>query len=511
MNFNYKILILCTLYSVFVNLTLFKFFFITQVIDLLSRSSLNNFFFNCLFFLWTNLWYLFFYFFILTLIIVFFKNKFLNLLEFITLTLFLYLFTTLYIDINNINSKVIDSYLFTEKENILLINSINRVHPLLLHSCISFFYIYKILFRIKCLQNLNILILAFSHTLKNFVLVIIVTLYLGSWWALQEGSWGGWWNWDISEVFGLIIFFKIILVYHLRLYIIHEPFLKNYVYTSLSSLLLFYCLMQVNFSLVSHNFGFRNLKSFNPELFFIVLFVFTFTYSFRESKSLLKIYNIFLPKKLKMNFINICFVFISLTLYVSWFALIHNFIWHSLEVKIYMLKVEYRVVSIALILFILSIFYELDFFSFFITVFIIPTYNIFLFYFFKRLPVSLNNLSLHILLFYFILLVYFTSDNVIDVWFTLLNEVYTSKVYNYSLNTLKIESDLNFLRLTTALESKSFNLEVGKSRLKQMYYPTGLIKFYVTEISDTSSLLINSIFFLILIFFLSLLNSCLHF
>ena len=29
---------------------------------------------------------------------------------------------------------------------------------------------------------------------------------MGGLWAYQEGSWGGWWDWDISEVFGLFIY-----------------------------------------------------------------------------------------------------------------------------------------------------------------------------------------------------------------------------------------------------------------------------------------------------------------
>jgi cytochrome c biogenesis factor len=61
--------------------------------------------------------------------------------------------------------------------------------------------------------NLNIQYIYLS--IKFYIILIIITLFMGSWWALQEGSWGGWWNWDPSEVFGLLF----LLAY---LYLIHN-------------------------------------------------------------------------------------------------------------------------------------------------------------------------------------------------------------------------------------------------------------------------------------------------
>jgi cytochrome c biogenesis factor len=28
-----------------------------------------------------------------------------------------------------------------------------------------------------------------------FLSILLLGLILGGWWAYQEGSWGGWWNW----------------------------------------------------------------------------------------------------------------------------------------------------------------------------------------------------------------------------------------------------------------------------------------------------------------------------
>jgi heme/copper-type cytochrome/quinol oxidase subunit 1 len=72
---------------------------------------------------------------------------------------------------------------------------------------------------------------------------------------LQEGSWGGWWNWDPSEVFGLLT----LLFFISR---IHKVFSKqNFSKNVLNDLTFFVILFQIyfftqlNFDLVSHNFG----------------------------------------------------------------------------------------------------------------------------------------------------------------------------------------------------------------------------------------------------------------
>ena len=50
--------------------------------------------------------------------------------------------------------------------------------------------------------------------LITYSIILTITLYFGGWWALQEGSWGGWWNWDASEVLGLITLLYLILAVH---------------------------------------------------------------------------------------------------------------------------------------------------------------------------------------------------------------------------------------------------------------------------------------------------------
>jgi hypothetical protein len=92
--------------------------------------------------------------------------------------------------------------------------------------------------------------LVFSIGNYNFI-----GLALGSWWAFQEGTWGGWWNWDSSEVFGLEFFLLILYVTHT--YWKSSDLLAWSISISCQFLavLITYFFIQLNFDLVSHNFG----------------------------------------------------------------------------------------------------------------------------------------------------------------------------------------------------------------------------------------------------------------
>jgi len=93
--------------------------------------------------------------------------------------------------------------------NLLLTNSLNKYHPGLFFLSVlglftainsQFFNFYQT--RTFCF-NYAALLLPTSVT--YFTLLNIIALVLGSWWAFQEGTWGGWWNWDASEVLGLLV------------------------------------------------------------------------------------------------------------------------------------------------------------------------------------------------------------------------------------------------------------------------------------------------------------------
>ena len=113
---------------------------------------------------------------------------------------------------------------------------------------------------------------------------ILTALYLGSWWALQEGSWGGWWNWDASEFLGLLVLYLILTIFHNKSNLSHVITLFYSIRLSLSYLFIYFFLLQLNFSIISHNFGFRTLKFLNTEvLLFSFLSYFICSYTFLKN------------------------------------------------------------------------------------------------------------------------------------------------------------------------------------------------------------------------------------
>lgn len=95
----------------------------------------------------------------------------------------------------------------------------------------------------------------------------LIALLLGSWWALQEGTWGGWWNWDSSETFGLEVSLLTLLLIHSSP---KSSFSSNLRIRHLLLTCAFvgsYFFIQLNFELVSHNFGSKFFFFFNNNLF----------------------------------------------------------------------------------------------------------------------------------------------------------------------------------------------------------------------------------------------------
>lgn len=52
----------------------------------------------------------------------------------------------------------------------------------------------------------------FSGSLK--AILLLLTIFFGSWWAHQELNWGGYWNWDIIETSSLLFFVLLLIWIH---------------------------------------------------------------------------------------------------------------------------------------------------------------------------------------------------------------------------------------------------------------------------------------------------------
>jgi hypothetical protein len=243
--------------------------------DVYSRVLVNDFYWNLYYFLWTSFWYI--PWFILGLVL-FQKSLYIKWQHIIFSSLITIVFLITTYDIHMywlLNTSTYDITLKSNHFNNLLLNSINKYHPGLLYwssllivtywFSFNFFYqrFHFILFQHEFIFHRKFLWTSF---------LMCFTLLLGGWWALQEGSWGGWWNWDPSEVFGLIILIFYIVYNHK---ILHKQKVTWSHYTNIIYVLLLmqlYFFTQLNFDLVSHNFG-TKIDNFidNSNLYVLVI------------------------------------------------------------------------------------------------------------------------------------------------------------------------------------------------------------------------------------------------
>ena len=245
----------------------------TPLLDLSARLSPNDAYLGTYYFWWTNLLYLPLLFFVLLLPFTAHSN-----LSQIPLYVWLGVLALLVYPIELwdylISNTLVSSPAYhTYGLNTLLTNVLNRYHPLVFY--LSVFLLLAALVstrwgsasRTPFSQSRTILA-ALSLTWYS-ILVNLVALWMGSWWALQEGTWGGWWNWDSSETFGLLVSLIGLSSTHSLLTV---STFQNYLTKLTAMVLLFivsYFFIQLNFELVSHNFGSKFFFFFNNNLFFL--------------------------------------------------------------------------------------------------------------------------------------------------------------------------------------------------------------------------------------------------
>lgn len=172
-------------------------------------------------------------------------------------------------------------------QNSLLINTLNKIHPMLFH--LSLWSIFYISYNIICKNKINLI---------NYFYLIWIAIILGSWWAYQEGNWGGWWDWDPSEVFSLFILIFYLLITH---YKYHNNFFFNkklILFFLIKTILLFYLILQLNFFLSNHNFGnffflFFNNFFFNFSILITFIWLVLLLINFCRIYLIWRIYNFF--------------------------------------------------------------------------------------------------------------------------------------------------------------------------------------------------------------------------
>ena len=137
--------------------------------------------------------------------------------------------------------------------NLDLTNGLLLIHPFLLYfACcyiISFFFRNSLFIK----NNLSYLFLNKSNTLDIVILLLIImmSIALGSLWAEQELNWGGWWSWDVIELVSLHYLFLFLFFSHLP-----KKYIKyNYIYANIfSNFIIFTIIIKFNFLNSIHNF-----------------------------------------------------------------------------------------------------------------------------------------------------------------------------------------------------------------------------------------------------------------
>ena len=252
---------------------------------------------------------------------------------FITITLLLSLvtFSHLYQSLNPHN-YLNDS--LGENFNILLSNSINKFHPALFYLTLLLGMLYQPTNKFNASRSYTCIDSTSSHNYYTLVTIpiIIFTLSLGSWWALQEGSWGGWWNWDPSEVFGLLVMLVHLNSVHRKTASAHQFIWLSVFFT--------YTFIQLNFDLVSHNFGTRVDQFIDSShnflsllLFLVILLLLTYlNYLKHWTSSIISYW----PKArgYVLSWGYLLYLWISVIVLSSFTLLLNDFFWKTLQINV---------------------------------------------------------------------------------------------------------------------------------------------------------------------------------
>ena len=356
----------------FFNWSLFVQIGYTSFLDTLTRCYLNDFFFNTYYYFWTSFWYIPLFVASIGYAVILLQNS-LSLKIIQTTTLLICVFIFEICDYWTINLTFYNLHVNADNINFLLTNSINKYHPFIFYSSLTF------LFSLLCVvsnfssKKLN---QHFTYTLYKVmwtrsheltVLFIVFTLFLGSWWAVQEGSWGGWWNWDPSEMFGLLVMICLIILMHKKMnyssFIAFFYFILIYWVAIAGS----YVFIQLNFNLVSHNFGIKVSQFINTTQFFIILGVLIIWASIlilHNYITLVSYYYLLNNSNMKvplthkiLTWVVFTAIFIS-EFIVSFYPLINDFLWKVFQTNILLVLLNYTVIIIVGLVYASTFFYK---------------------------------------------------------------------------------------------------------------------------------------------------------
>ena len=383
------------------------------------------------------------------------------------------------------NTYIFSNELFLKNYNILLNNSVNKVHPFLLYS--SLYFLISLLFISNfyySYKHFNFIFLRYIYNLPIYLFYLSFTLLLGSWWAFQEGSWGGWWDWDISEVFGLFILVNLIKLIH-DINVINDNFsylfcIRNYVLI----LLFFYLFMQLNFSLISHNFNLHIASNFISNFIYVSLILTAFLIKIVTYTRGYRLYNytvVTFSAKYNLDKVTIfklfLLLFISLIVLFSTFYILSNWLWSNFSLSYSAGLVEFTNILNIVVLFIATFYWNLEVVYIFLICAFIYSNTISL-----LILMSCVSLNRNYLLHYLIYLCFILNTVYRSTEFSYWNQVNTgfSETFYYFYNQLKIDSPmLNSCKLILDL-----NLDITKNF--NWWYDFSTLDFKIFDLYLTS-------------------------
>lgn len=494
----------------FGNIFLDKFNLNSILLDFFYRMPINSFLYFEACFFWTNLWYLFTLYSCVLLMYSFIKMRIVKPLICSAFLLYFFITYIIYTEFFYNNAFTADIMLYNEGSNILLKNSINKIHPFLLYSSSIIFFISIFLsfhtFNKNFFFQDSLEINRFFYKLKTFLIKILVALYLGSWWALQEGSWGGWWNWDASEFFALIILYCIVKSFHEN--IIHKNFfvflLSSQKY--LSYIFIFFSVLQLNFDTISHNFGFRGTKFLNIEIL-LLLFLFLFVWcSISIVLSHLNFVKFFLKKLRSVT--NDFFILHYIIIFINFFIVIPLILILlksilNLRIILSLFTIFNLLCSLFLVIFLTMSLYNYELYLVFATI----LRNDFLILFFLGFNKNITKFYIHfiILLLFIINLLYkYMLINVLT--FSNFQEMYTWSSY-ITINSCELDFNINSFSDSTSFENKSFFFINSFNYIQQQYFINTYEWHFFTNTIDNLPTVLNTLIHAVIILFFAFFKS----
>lgn len=526
------------LFTSFFNCTIFFFLYILVLLsnyyvfffDFPSRFLTLDFFVNNGYLFWTNSSYLYLFIFTMLYILNTFIYRDTNMwfIKIINITVVILLLIGL-LNYWNLNSNLLINNNFNANINTLLTNSINKYHPLFFYSSSLIVLLYIFYFFVSYnIINTSLFnwLYFFKSTSLYFLIILFGTLYLGSWWALQEGSWGGWWNWDPSEVFGLVIVLFFLLFIHClcsESLWCYSQLMKVIVY----SYLVLYFFIQLNFNLVSHNFGTRVDWFITSDIwyyFYLLLSLIIIFFFFNNVIFYFKNF-IFFDKTTRLNtllnktLINFLIIIVFLfQIVLSFSFLLNDFIWKLFSVNtfnnLFFININFLIYSLLSFLFLLT--YSLDLRILLLLVYVfIDSINIF---FLITTLIVFNPLFssfrfTHLLIILFIQISYISNLNFLSIYnsnlyyefFISLNNsmIETFMIKSYDSTHLELISNLYTFELTTC-SNQSFLSVINNYVLVQNLYVSFYIFSNMISILEFSTPNLNLIFISLILFFYSI-------